>query len=130
MTEQRLPGGRTFGAVLVDGEVRRPTQPSSATVQAVLRYLEDAGFDGAPRVLGVDDQGRERVTFLPGETLGDRPPPWPAWLRSDGALQQAGRWLRRLHDTTADFRPAADAVWFTGRPWQPGLLIAHLDASP
>jgi hypothetical protein len=21
-------------------------------------------------------------------------------------------------------------VWFTGRPWQPGLLIAHLDASP
>ena len=21
-------------------------------------------------------------------------------------------------------------MWFTGRPWQPGLLIAHLDASP
>ena len=31
---------------------------------------------------------------------------------------------------TAAFRPAGDAVWFTGRPWQSGLLIAHLDASP
>jgi len=44
--------------------------------------------------------------------------------------RQVGAWLRRLHDTTATFRPAGDAVWFTGRPWQPGLLIAHLDASP
>ena len=31
---------------------------------------------------------------------------------------------------TAAFWPAGGAAWFTGRPWQPGLLIAHLDASP
>jgi aminoglycoside phosphotransferase (APT) family kinase protein len=29
-----------------------------------------------------------------------------------------------------DIPAAGDAAWFTGRPWQPGLLIAHLDASP
>ncbi len=93
MTEQRLPGGRSFGAVRVGDEVRRPP------------------------------------TFLPGQTLGEARP-WPAWLHSDDALRQVGAWLRRLHDATAAFRPAADAVWFTGRSWQPGLLIAHLDASP
>jgi hypothetical protein len=129
MTERRLPGGRSFGAVRVGGEVRRPAQPWTATVHSVLRHLEDAGFVGAPRARGFDDQGRERLTFLPGLTLGETSP-WPDWLRSDDALGQVGAWLRRLHDATAAFRPATDAVWFTGRAWQPGLVIAHLDASP
>ena len=102
-------------------------------MHSVLRHLEEAGFDGAPRARGFDEQGRERLTFLPGQTLGEAlggTGPWPDWLRSDDALRQVGAWLRRLHDVTATFRPAADAVWFTGRPWQPGLVIAHLDASP
>ncbi len=86
MTERRLPGGRTFGAVRVGGEVRRPAQPWTATVQTVLRHLEDAGFDGAPRARGFDEQGRERLTFLPGQTLGETSP-WPDWLRSDDALR-------------------------------------------
>jgi hypothetical protein len=129
MTEQRLPGGRSFGAVRVGDEVRRPVQPWTATVHSVLRHLEDAGFDGAPRVRGFDDQGRERLTFLPGETLGETMP-WPGWLRSDDALGQVGAWLRRLHDATAAFQPAEGAVWFTGRSWEPGCVIAHLDASP
>jgi hypothetical protein len=129
MTEQRLPGGRVFGAVRVGDEVRRPPQPWTATVHSVLRHLDDAGFDGAPRARGFDEQGRERLTFLPGDTPGE-PSPWPEWVRSDGALRQVGGWLRRLHDATATFRPDADAVWFTGRPWRPGLVIAHLDAAP
>ena len=129
MTEQRLPGGRSFGAVRVGGEVRRPAQPWTATVHSVLRHLEDAGFEGAPRPRGLDDQGRERLTFLPGQTLGETRP-WPGWLRSEDALQQVVEWLRRLHDATAAFQPAADATWFTGRAWRPGLVIAHLDASP
>jgi hypothetical protein len=118
MTEERFPGGRSFGAVRVGDGVRRPTQPWTVTVHAVLRHLEGAGFGGAPRVRGFDDQGRERLTFLPGQTLGEAPT-WADWLRSEGC-----------YDATEAFRPAADAVWFTGRDWQPGLLIGHLDASP
>jgi hypothetical protein len=129
MAEQALPGGRSFGAVHVGDEVRRPPQPWTATVHTVLRHLEDVGFDGAPRARGFDDRGRERLTYLPGQTLGETSP-WPDWVRSDDALAQVGGWLRRLHDATATYRPAAEAVWFTGRPWQPGLLIGHLDASP
>lgn len=129
MTERRLPGGRSFGAVRAGDEVRRPAQPWTATVHSVLRHLEEARFDGAPRARGLDEQGRERLTFLPGQTLGETAP-WPDWVRSDGALGQVGGWLRRLHDVTATYQPAADAVWFTGRAWQPGMVIAHLDASP
>jgi hypothetical protein len=127
--EQQLPGGRTFGAVRVGDEVRRPRQPWTTTVHSVLRHLEECRFDGAPRARGFDDQGRERLTFLPGQTLGETAP-WPDWVRSDDALRQVGAWLRRLHHATATFRPDADAVWFTGRPWQPDLLVAHLDAAP
>src|ERR1700749_812467 len=129
MTEQQLPGGRSFGAVRVGGEVRPPAKPGRATAHSVLRHLEDAGFDGAPRARGFDEQGRERLTFLPGQTLGETSP-WPDWVRSDDALRQVGAWLRRLHEATATFRPGAGVVWVNGGPWRPGLLIAHLDASP
>ncbi|MDQ7904169.1 hypothetical protein RB614_06485 [Phytohabitans sp. ZYX-F-186] len=49
MGELRLPGGQTTGAVLIGDVVHKPAAPSAATVHALLRHLEDAGFDGAPR---------------------------------------------------------------------------------
>jgi len=129
MDEQRLPGGRTFGAVRTAGAVHRAAQPWTTTVHAVLRHLESSGFTGAPRVLGFDDQGREMLSYLDGETVGEQRP-WPAWIRSESALRQVGRWLRRLHDTTASFVPPADAVWYVGQTWRPELVIGHHDAAP
>jgi hypothetical protein len=127
--EQRLPGGRHVGGVRIGDTVHRPANVWTPAVHAVLRHLEAVGFDGAPRVLGFDEKGREVLTFLHGDTIGERHP-WPAWAHSDGALQQAGAWMRRLHDATADFVPPEDAAWFSGRPWRPGLIIGHHDASP
>src|SRR5262245_32890370 len=79
MTEVTLPGGHTTGAVLIGDVVHKPASPWTSTVHAVLRHLEDAGFDGAPRALGFDDQGREMLTYLPGDTVGERAP-WPEWV--------------------------------------------------
>ena len=46
-----------------DAVVRR--QGSSALfVHALLRHLADVGWVGSPRVLGVDDEGNETLTFL------------------------------------------------------------------
>jgi hypothetical protein len=47
--------------------VRRPLRPFSLTVQAYLVHLPDAGFTGAPLPFGVDEQGREVLSFVPGE---------------------------------------------------------------
>jgi hypothetical protein len=41
--------------VRVGGAVHRPVRPWTPAVHAVLRHLAAAGYDGAPRVLGVDD---------------------------------------------------------------------------
>ena len=128
--EVRLPGGNAGGAVLVDGTVRRPTGPWTPAVHALLRHLESKGFEGAPRVLGFDAQGREVLTFLPGETVGVARP-WPAWTHSDGALDQVGRWLRGYHDAVSNFVPPADARWrTTGRRWTPHDVVGHNDAAP
>jgi hypothetical protein len=129
MTEERLPGGYTTGAVLIGDILHKPAAPWTPTVHALLRHLEDAGFDGAPRALGFDDQGREMLTYLPGDTVGDRTP-WPAWVHSDSTLVQVGRWLRRLHDATVSFVPPADERWFIDGTVRPGLIVGHQDAAP
>jgi Phosphotransferase enzyme family len=129
MAEQTLPGGRTSGTVRVGDTVRRPVRPWTASVTGVLQHLAGAGFDAAPRTLGTDELGREVLTYLPGNTVGDQLP-WPEWIRSDEALTDVGRWLRRLHDTTAGYVPAVDAVWFGGQNWAPDRIIGHHDAAP
>ncbi|WP_281904124.1 phosphotransferase [Phytohabitans aurantiacus] len=129
MPEVALPGGRTDGAVLVDNVVRKRAHPSTPAVHALLRYLEEAGFEGAPRALGIDDQGRQMLSYLPGEAMGEQTS-WPAWARTDSMLVQVGQWLRRLHDLTASFTPPADERWFIGTKMRPGLIIGHQDAAP
>jgi hypothetical protein len=126
--EVQLPGGNAGGAVLVDGTVRRRAGPWTPAVHSLLRFLEAAGFDGAPRALGIDAQGREILSFLPGETVGDTRP-WPEWVHSDGALVEVGEWLRRFHDVVVGFTPPEDASWRMGAG-TPGGVIGHNDAAP
>ncbi|WP_229076005.1 aminoglycoside phosphotransferase family protein [Actinoplanes sp. DH11] len=127
--EHDLPGGRTGGAVRVGQTVRRPAGDWTPAVFALLKHLEDAGFDGAPAPRGIDGQGREILTLLPGESLGDDKP-WPPWVHSDETLWQVAQWLREYHAVVADFVPPPDAVWRKGGDWEPGLIIGHNDAAP
>jgi hypothetical protein len=129
MDERRLPGGNTGGAIQVGDTVRRRAGVWTPSVHALLRHLRDAGFTGAPRPLGVDEQGREILSYLPGEVIGTRRP-WPAWVHSDDALRQVAAWLRDFHAAAAGFVPAPDAVWRLPGTWRPGLVIGHNDAAP
>ncbi|MCW2932157.1 MAG: hypothetical protein JWM19_3119 [Actinomycetia bacterium] len=72
MTNTHMPGGGvpldgdgvTPGIVRVGDTVRRPVRPFTATVQAYLAHLQQAGFAGAPVPLGLDEQGREILPFV------------------------------------------------------------------
>ncbi|SIS13548.1 Phosphotransferase enzyme family protein [Microbispora rosea] len=127
--ERRLPGGNTNGAVRVGDTVRRVPGPWTPAVHALLRHLEEAGFDGAPRARGFDDRGREVLSYLAGEVVGTARP-WPAWVHGDDALRQVAGWLRDFHAAVADFVPPPDAVWREGGTWRPGLVVGHNDAAP
>jgi Phosphotransferase enzyme family len=111
----------------VGNTVRRPTGPWSPTVHALLRHLESVGFDGAPRVLGVDDHGREILTYIPGEGGWDGP-----W--SDEALTEAAGLIRRYHDSVASFTPPPGSVWHAGhQPDSPAtgtVIVCHNDLGP
>src|SRR3954471_2589076 len=129
MTFERLPGGNLGGAVRIGDTVRRRVGPWTPSVAALLDHLEEKGFTRAPRFLGIDDEHREMLTFVDGETVGDQQP-WPSWVYADETLDQVAEWLRLFHEAVSDFEPAADAVWRSPRPWTKGLVIGHNDAAP
>ncbi|WP_435866505.1 hypothetical protein [Streptosporangium sandarakinum] len=49
-----VDGDVTEGVVRVGDTVRRPVGPNAPLVHALLRHLEEVGFAGAPRFLGID----------------------------------------------------------------------------
>ncbi len=108
----------------VGDTVRRPLRPTSEATHALLRHLEEVGFDGAPRVLGIDDAGREVLSYVPGRAVTA---PAPIWGLTDDALRSVGRLLRRFHDATAGFDPAPYRWSHPAPPPFDGRGIAHND---
>lgn len=125
-SEERLTGGVVNDVWRVGDTVRRSTGPWTPAVHALLNHLESVGFPYSPRVLGIDEAGREILTFIEGVS-GLRP--WPAVLRTDDGLRAIGRMLGELTAAVQTFTPPPDAVWRTtmaGLPI-PGSSIRHGD---
>ena len=123
--EEALTGGLVTNPVRIRGDVHRESGPWTPSVHALLRHLEQVGFEGAPRVLGFDEAGREVVTYIEGEPGSLRFP--PALLQEHG-LTSLGRFVRTFHDAAATFVPAPDAVYRVGeRPLGAGEIVCHGD---
>lgn len=107
--EEILAGGGRTEVRRVGNVVHRQTGPWAASVHSFLRHLENVGFSGAPRVVGTgfDENGRETLTFIPGNS--PHPGPW-----SEGAHHALGAMLAELHRAGADFVPPPHATW---RQW-------------
>jgi hypothetical protein len=125
VSEEILTGGGVNHVVRVGATVRRPTGPWTPAVHALLKQLTAAGFTGAPRAHGVDDQGREVLDFIPGRVDAA---PLPE-REGDARLHAAGRLLREFHDATTSFRAPADALW-QFPPRDPVEVICHGDLAP
>jgi len=64
-----LSGGGLTAAKRVGSTVHRVTGPWTPAVHALLRHLERVGFE-APRVIGIDEEGREVLTYVAGRASG------------------------------------------------------------
>ncbi|MER7246256.1 phosphotransferase [Kribbella sp. NPDC000426] len=126
MAEQELAGGiaNAGRVVRVGPHVLRPSSPHSSSIHAFLRAVKDAGFEGAPTAVGIDEDGRERLVFIEGDVPVA---PYPEWSQSDTALASVARLLRGLHDAARKFDPQ-------GLTWHDGLadpaggtLVCHND---
>jgi hypothetical protein len=100
--EVQLHGGITNAGLVtrVGDTVRRPSRPTTPATRALLEHLERVGFDGAPRHRGVDERGREVLTYIPGQAVIA---PYPDWALTDEALVSVAHLLRRYHDAVASF---------------------------
>ena len=132
-----LAGGDvTEGVVRVGDTVRRPVGPHSPLVHALLAHLELAGFEGAPRFLGIDGSGREVLSYIDGEVAGR---PRPPWIADETRLASVGRLVRAYDDAAASFASPPDALPDTLPDDPPGIppapayppeLIGHVDITP
>jgi len=115
--EEQLHGGFVSEVVRVGDTVRRRPGRNSVFVHRVLELLERAGWDGAPRFLGLDEKCREILSFVDGRAA------WRPHLRAqvgaDASLAAAAELMRRFHDVTAGTMLAGDCE-----------VVCHNDLSP
>lgn len=127
--EPLIADGFTQGIVRIGDTVRRPLRPFSLTVQAYLAHLRNAGFTAAPLPLGVDAQGREVLSYVPGEVARRLSSGQTA---AEEVLVALARLIRTLHQASAGWVPPADARWGgspanAGRVTERAELVSHRD---
>jgi aminoglycoside phosphotransferase (APT) family kinase protein len=135
MSEIELGGGASGMAVVRVGDtVRRPQRFVTSAMRDVLQHLERVGFDAAPRWLGLDEQGRDMLSWIEGDTFVERGRMHPyigdapnRITFDDQQLAAVFALLRRYHDTFAsdvichgDYGP-----W--NLVWRDDLPIALID---
>lgn len=100
-----LPGG-TGGVTRVGRTVRRRTGEWTPAVHELLDYLHANGLRGIPEVHGIDDEGREVLTYVEGRGV-----PVDREIVLDDVLVEAVTWLRDFHDLVEGFRPDGARCW-------------------
>lgn len=107
--------------------MHRPAGPWTPAVHGLLRHLEAVGYEYAPRVLGFDDQGREVLTWIGGESGPDG---WAKVVDDQGLIIFA-HLLRDYHDAVAGYRPPDTTRWSTTTGGPVGdEVICHGDFGP
>jgi hypothetical protein len=66
MTEEQLQGGFVNLVVRIGDTVRRQPGERAGFVHELLRHFEAQEWLGAPRFLGIDDDGREMLSYTDG----------------------------------------------------------------
>jgi len=123
--ELALDGGNVAaGVVRVGDTVRKPAGFWTPAVDALLTHLRRAGFTGAPRPLGRDDQGRQVLEYVSGPMAMDQP------QLDEAGLHRVGRLIRELHDRSAGFSPPPGSRWNVVIAPDRADLVCHHDLAP
>jgi hypothetical protein len=124
--EVKLTGGFFSEVVRVGDTVRRSTGPWTPAAHALLRHLEEVGFEGAPRVLGIDEQGREVLSYVRGNVHLRATP----GTMTEEVLGELGGLLRSYHEAVAGFELPSGIAWYYEPVFGRGALVCHNDLSP
>lgn len=125
MEEEMLTGGNSTIVVRVGHTVRRTVGPWTLAVHQLLVRLRAEGITEVPEPRGVDQDGREVLSYSVGVVPGY---PLPEWVWAETILLAAGRLLRRIHDASTAL-VGEDLVWQLPTH-HPAEVICHNDFAP
>ncbi|WP_027953916.1 phosphotransferase [Halobacillus kuroshimensis] len=121
--EERLTGGNVTSVYRSGDTVRRERKSGSARIQQLLNHLEEKGYSYAPKFLGMDEQGREVLSYIWGEA-GNYP--LKKYMLSDNVLADIANMLRHYHETVSDFPFSDEWESLDGTPDQ-REVVCHND---
>jgi tRNA A-37 threonylcarbamoyl transferase component Bud32 len=121
--EEMLKGGNVSNVYRSGDTVRRELKPDSTKIHKLLKHLENTGFSNSPKFLGIDEKGREILSFIEGEA-GNYPLKEYMW--SDDVLKDIAKMLRLYHDAVSDF-PFSDNWEPIDNTPQPFEVLCHND---
>ena len=121
--EEILTGGNVSNVYRSGDTVRRDLKEDSPQIHQLLKHLEKKGFSYAPKFLGIDEKGREILTFIEGEA-GNYPLKEYMW--SNDALKEIAKMLRLYHDAVSDF-PIKESWQPIDNTPQPFEVLCHND---
>lgn len=98
--EELLKGGNVSNVYRSGNTVRRELKAESIKIHELLKHLEYKGYDHAPTFLGIDEKGREVLSYIEGEA-GNYPLKEYMW--STDGLKEIANMLRLYHDAVSDF---------------------------
>jgi phosphotransferase family enzyme len=124
----RGAGLQDRGVLRIGDTVRRPSGHWRESVHHLMRHVRREGLLIVPEPLGVDDEGREVLRFVPGRDQG-----WPFGpeVLSDAGAGELGRLATSLREALATYECPPDARWHSraGAPG-PGEAMQHGDLGP
>ena len=123
--EQPLAGGNMGPVSRRGDEVLRTAGPWTPNVHRLLQLCADSGIEEIPRPLGYTEDGRERLSYLPGTVPAY---PMPEWVWTSEVLDDAAHLLRRLHDASLPLAAVPDGWRSPVR--QPAEVVCHNDFAP
>jgi thiamine kinase-like enzyme len=127
MVEDLLPNNDLRPIAKIGDKVHRPTEFWQPAVHDLLNYLESVDFAYSPRVFNNDEQGREVLGYIDGESGKAG---WTQIISDDG-LRKYAKFLRAYHDAVAGYKPSDKFEWANGaKGLQPGQIICHGDFGP
>nr|WP_211339329.1 phosphotransferase [Nocardia mexicana] len=104
--------------------VRREPGESAEFVHRLLRFLEERGWTGAPRFLGIDPRGREVLTYVDGDVA-----PRAASAGEPECLVQVAELVREFHDLTAGTPLSGDREVVCHNDLSPKNTVYHFGAT-
>lgn len=130
--EELLHGGNVNEVVRIGNTVHR-NENWNPFVHELLLYLDKQGFEGAPKFIGIDDKGREILSFIPGEVPGNDYPDFKPYIWSDSSFIKSAELLRRYHDAVQGFKstsckPGIKISCLVPEGWE-DEIICHNDAA-